>query len=331
MVIRNAVRPEGILISVDGRPLDPSGGQRGAVAVFHDITELRRYETDLAVFAGVVAHDLKAPLAVIRGYCEAAEEALEDDLGHARHALLRIARSVDRMSGMIDTLLAYSTARDAPLRSGPVDLGGLVTEVVQDRVAHLPAGDRPAVTIRALPWVRADPVMLRHVLENLVGNALKYVPPAAAVRLEVSAVFTGSGWVRIEVADRGIGIPDHDKPAVFDRFHRAHAADGYAGTGLGLAICKRIVERHGGEIGVTDNPGGGSVFHFTLPLEANMDPHEDDDEDIRTKLERALAERAAMEDVRLPGMTALPAAEPSAHEPSAARLRSPVPDHRPAD
>ena len=82
MIIRNPRRPDGILISVDGRPLDPSAGQRGAVAVFHDITELRRYENDLAVFAGVVAHDLKAPLAVVRGHCESAV----DDLGEAEDA-----------------------------------------------------------------------------------------------------------------------------------------------------------------------------------------------------------------------------------------------------
>ena len=331
MLVRNPSQPEGILVSVDGRPLDPSAGQRGAVAVFHDITEVRRYETDLAVFAGVVAHDLKTPLTVVRGHCEMAEEMLDEDPGEARRALGRVIRAVDRMGGMIDTLLAYSTARHAPLKSGPVALGPLVAEVVEDRIPHLPPGLRPSVQVTDLPYVRADAAMLRHVLENLIGNALKYVSPGTAARLDITAVPAGIGWARIEVADRGIGIPDRDKPVVFDRFHRAHAADGYVGTGLGLAVCKRIVERHGGEIGVTDNPGGGSVFFFTLALEGPMDPHQDDDEEVRTRLERALAERAAMEDVRLPGMTALPAAEPSAHEPSAARLRSPVPDHRPGE
>jgi hypothetical protein len=129
------------------------------------------------------------------------------------------------------------------------------------------------------------------------------------------------------VADRGIGIPDAEKPAVFERFHRAHAAAGYAGTGLGLAICKRIVERHGGEIGVDDNPGGGTRFHFTLEVsDMKLRSRKNrDGEQTREKLERALAERAAVENVRLPGVGALPAAEPSARGSNAARLRSPVP------
>ncbi|MGX6603845.1 ATP-binding protein [Micromonosporaceae bacterium Da 78-11] len=337
MIVRNAERPEGILVSVDGRPLDPSAGQHGAVAVFHDITDLRRYETDLAVFAGVVAHDLKAPLAVIRGHCEAAGEDLGDvpsgpALDSARSALVRIIHAVDRMAGLIDTLLAYTTARDAPLRLLDVDLGQLVAEVIEDRTAHLRA-DRPDFYVGPLPEVRADPAMLRHVLDNLVGNALKYVRPGKTARVDVTAEELPTGQVQVVFADRGIGIPDGDKPEIFETFHRASTAAGYAGTGLGLAICKRIVERHGGEIGVADNPGGGTRFHFTLPFkEVPMTRHDDptvDEAATRAALDRALAERSAMENSRLPGLAALPAADPSSHEPSAARLRAPVPDHHP--
>ncbi|MFD0525145.1 sensor histidine kinase [Paractinoplanes durhamensis] len=340
ILIRNAARPEGILISVDGRPLDPSAGAAGAVAVFHDITELRRYENDLAVFAGVVAHDLKAPLTVIRGHCETATECLAEEDGDTGHSLTRIMLAVDRMSAMIDTLLAYTTARDAPLACVPVDLDDLVADVVQDRTGHLPSADRPDVIARDLPIVTADPAMLRHVLDNLIGNALKYVRPGAAPRVDVIAGPVGEGWTRITVADRGIGIPDEAKPAVFERFHRAHADAGYAGTGLGLAICKRIVERHGGEIGVTDNPGGGTRFHFTLPLEEyamklrsakNESRSDAADDEARAKLERALAERAAMENTALPGLSALPSAAPSGGDPAGTRLRSPVPRHHPAD
>jgi PAS domain S-box-containing protein len=323
MVVRNAARPEGILISVDGRPLDASAGQRGAVAVFHDITEIRRYETDLAVFAGVVAHDLKAPLTVMRGHCEAAGEALEEG-ADAQPSLQRILRAVERMSAMIDTLLAYTTARDAPLNIEPVDLTALVADVMQDRAGHDPQAE---VFVGDLPGVLADPAMLRHVLDNLIGNALKYVRPGTAARVDVTATPAGPGWTRVEVADRGIGIPDAEKPAVFDRFHRAHAAAGYAGTGLGLAICKRIVERHGGEIGVDDNPGGGTRFHFTLEVSDMKlrSRRTRDGEQAREKLERALADRRAMESVRLPGMGALPAADPPAGKSNAAPLRSPVP------
>jgi signal transduction histidine kinase len=341
MLVRNPGRPDGILVSVDGRPLDPSAGQHGAVAVFHDITELRRYENDLAIFAGVVAHDLKAPLTIIRGHCEMTTDHLVDAGNHpdvvgARETLVRIVRAVDRMAGLIDTLLAYATTRDAPLRFRPIGLAALVAEVVYDRIAHLRPAELPEITVGALPEVLADPDMLRHVLDNLAGNALKYVRPGSTARLDITGE-TAGGWVRIEFADRGIGIPDRDKPDVFESFHRAHASAGYAGTGLGLAICKRIVERHGGEIGVADNPGGGTRFTFTLPTsvrpqavhpeEENRMPDTDAaaEEAARTALERALAERAAIQDAQLPGLLLGPSDEP---ETPLDRPRPAMPEHQ---
>ena len=299
MVIRNKRRPDGILVSVDGRPLDANAaGRHGAVAVFRDITELRRYETDLAVFAGVVAHDLKAPLAVIRGRCEIAADELAaapagPEVSHARAALDRIASNADRMAALIDTLLAYTTSRDAPLKLGTVPLGPLAADVIEHRVEGLRSAGAPPPDcyLGPLPDARADAAMLRHVLDNLIGNALKYVQAGLPARVDVTAQAAAPGWTRIEIADRGIGIPDDDKPNIFESFHRARTAAGYAGTGLGLAICRRIVERHGGTIGVADNPGGGTRFHFTLPLAAAGDRSEID----RTALDRALAARAAVE------------------------------------
>jgi signal transduction histidine kinase len=316
MLIRNAARPDGILVSVDGRPLDPSAGLPGAVAVFHDITELRRYEQDLSVFAGVVAHDLKAPLAIIHGHCETALEDLTDspETADARTALTRIAAGVDRMAGLIDTLLAYTTSRDAPLHIEVVPLGPLVEDVAAGRTGHLRASDplAPDIYVGPLPEVEADPAMLRHVIDNLIGNALKYVPPGRSPRVDVTAEPGAPGWTRVEIADRGIGIPDDDKPNIFESFHRARTAAGYAGTGLGLAICRRIIERHGGAIGVGDNPGGGTRFHFTLPLPVSAPPTEevivsapslppgppgggpDEDAPERAELERTLADQAAL-------------------------------------
>ncbi len=301
ILIRNEQRLDGILVSVDGRPLDPSAGQHGAVAVFHDITELRRYETDLAVFAGVVAHDLKAPLAVIRGHCETAADELTEapespEVFEARTAMDRIANAVDRMAALIDTLLAYTTSRDAPLKLEAVALAPLVADVIGNRTEALrPGSARPDFYLGRLPEVKADPAMLRHVLDNLIGNALKYVPRGETPRVDVTAVAAAPGWTRIEVADRGIGIPEADKPDIFETFHRAAAAAGYAGSGLGLAICRRIVERHGGSIGVSDNPGGGTRFHFTLPLAG-------------AGLHKALAERTAVRDTALRNATITPAA-----------------------
>ncbi|MGI5244902.1 ATP-binding protein [Dactylosporangium sp. CA-139066] len=262
MVIRNPERPEGVFLSVSGRPLD-AGGRRGAIAVFHDITEARAREADLTAFAGIVAHDLKNPLTVIGAHAEMARDALPDRPEHAAESLDRVGAGVVRMQRLIDDLLAYVTARDAALKTTEVDLAGLVDDVVAERVNHLRVP--PDVYVGTLPRVLADPAMLRHVLDNLVGNALKYVQPGRVPKIDISAQPAGPGWVRVEVADRGIGIPDADKPHVFESFHRAHTGQSYGGTGLGLAICRRIVDRHGGTISVSDNPGGGSRFAFTVP------------------------------------------------------------------
>ena len=282
MVIRNAGKPDGALLSVSGRPLDASG-QRGAIAVFHDITAVREREADLAAFAGIVAHDLKNPLAVIAAHAQLAADSLTDlaadsltdlvraeqseSVRYAKESLERINGGVVRMRRLIDDLLAYTTARDAQLRLHHVDLYALVSEVVDEAINHLSDGEHPPdVYVGRLPYVQADPGMLRHVLDNLIGNALKYVAPGRAAKIDISAAPAQAGWVHVEVADRGIGIPDADKSHVFESFHRAHGSTHYGGTGLGLAICRRIIDRHGGMIGVADNPGGGTRFWFKLAV-----------------------------------------------------------------
>ncbi|MGI5184489.1 ATP-binding protein [Dactylosporangium sp. CA-152071] len=290
MVIRNPTHPDGILVSVSARPLDRSGGgPRGAVAVLHDITALRRYETELAQFAAVVAHDLKSPLTAVHGFAAVAADALSagavrsgPDAAQAaprrpdtaKVAVERVRQGAIRMRSIIDDLLAYTTARDAPLNLTDVDLGAVVASVVADRTALAPPMQlakastvalppTPRIHIGDLPHIKADPGLLRLVVDNLIGNAIKYTPAGQTPHIEVTAV-SDPDCIVLVVADRGIGIPDGDKARVFESFYRARPAD-YGGTGLGLAICRRIVERHGGSIAVEDNPGGGTRFCVSLP------------------------------------------------------------------
>jgi signal transduction histidine kinase len=108
---------------------------------------------------------------------------------------------------------------------------------------------------------------VRQVLDNLIGNAVKYVAPGTPPEVHVESAPVGAGWLRVAVRDNGIGIDPAHRERVFESFQRA-TTDGYVGTGLGLAICKRIVERHGGHIDVEANPDGGSIFSFTLPTTA---------------------------------------------------------------
>ncbi|MDQ1657955.1 MAG: hypothetical protein QOD41_3038 [Cryptosporangiaceae bacterium] len=298
MVVRNAGQPEGIAITVSGRPLN-APGQTGAVAVFHDVTARKRAdralaeamaglhaelirreatEAELRAFAGVVAHDLKSPLTSVAGYAELLRDSLAGEPGDPptrdQSAAGRILQGAHRMQHLIDDLLSYATARDGACQPEAVDLQALAADVVAERTEHLrsggtsPAGSPPLfpdVYTGPLPLVWADRAMLRQLLDNLLGNALKYTIPGQPARIDISAhTRPGDDQVRIEIADRGIGIPDGEHERIFTPFYRVQTGRDYTGTGLGLAICRRIADRHGGSLGVSDNPGGGSRFWFTL-------------------------------------------------------------------
>ncbi|GIE49159.1 hypothetical protein Ani05nite_26930 [Amorphoplanes nipponensis] len=229
--------------------------------------QLRRREEELVGFAGVVAHDLRSPLARITGYADflRAEAAPRLEPEH-REFLERLHGGAQRMQSLIDDLLTYATADNRTLVRTRVDLNALAAEVIRDRVTG-PGEREPAIVMWPLPVVDGDPVLLRQVFDNLVGNALKYTATGQNPRLEISGARRGDGW-RIELADRGIGIPAAQRATVFTPFIRADGSQNYVGTGLGLAIVHRIIERHGGEVGVEANPGGGSRFWFTLPAVA---------------------------------------------------------------
>ncbi|GAA2672880.1 ATP-binding protein [Actinoplanes palleronii] len=280
----SVVLPDGSskALLLHARPLtDPAGNLIGAVAASYNVTALREREADLQAFAGVAAHDLKAPLAAVAGYAEILEDELLDADPTVRGMLGRITGGVDRMRRLIDDLLAYATARDAALDLRPVDLGDVVAQVIAERTAHLRRTTRdglpvlfPDIYTGPLPTVYADPAMIRQLLDNLIGNALKYTLPCQPARIDISAHHRpGDTEHRIVIADRGIGIPDPEKPHVFTSFRRAGNHGDRPGTGLGLAICHRIVDRHHGTITAGDNPGGGTRIHITLPAATSTDHH----------------------------------------------------------
>ncbi|MEU7905037.1 ATP-binding protein [Actinoplanes sp. NPDC049118] len=256
---------------VTATPLRDDNGAHGAVVLYHDVTAERRQRDQLADFAGVVAHDLQSPLTVVEGWTEVATEALDAAPAHpaidrSRDGLTRVTHAATRMRGLINDLLAYTSTRDADLAPARVDLTELVRDITAARTdAAVTAGQPvPQVVVDALDPVHADAGAVRQLLDNLIGNAIKYTAPGVTPRITVTSTHR-DGTVRIAVADNGIGIPAGQHEAIFDNFHRAHPTKGYAGTGLGLAICHRIVARHGGTITAGDNPGGGSRFAFTLP------------------------------------------------------------------
>lgn len=227
--------------------------------------QLRQREIELVGFAGIVAHDLRSPLARITGYADFLREeaAARLDPVH-RDFLERLYGGAQRMQTLIDDLLDYATAENRTLNTTTVDLKVLADDIAQERLsgAH-PEGT--LIVVDPLPAVPGDATLLRQVLDNLIGNAIKYTADGHQPYVRISSRPEGDA-VRIDVADRGIGIPEDQRDAVFTAFARATGSEGYPGTGLGLAIVHRIIERHGGAAGVTDNPGGGSRIWFTLPL-----------------------------------------------------------------
>ncbi|MBG0817855.1 ATP-binding protein [Planomonospora sp. ID82291] len=194
----------------------------------------------------------------------AVDEAIAALAREQAQLLDRILSGAAQMTRLIGDLLAYAAARDAALHPCRIDLTALAREVADEHLAAVDlAGTAPRLDVRPLPEVCADPSLVRQLLDNLIGNALKYTPPGRPAQVEVTARPAPDGWACVQVADRGIGIPPGEHHAIFTSFHRA--AQSYSGTGLGLAICKRVAERHGGAITATDNPGGGARFTFTLP------------------------------------------------------------------
>ncbi|AGZ41716.1 histidine kinase [Actinoplanes friuliensis DSM 7358] len=232
--------------------------------------QLRQRESELVGFAGIVAHDLRSPLARITGYADFLREEAAPRLEPLhRDFLERLYGGAQRMQSLIDDLLDYATADNQDLVTAQVDLNRMVAEVVRDRVSGHGA-QQPRIVVWPLPTVDGDATLLRQVVDNLIGNALKYTPEGEDPSIEITSRREEAGGWRVEVADRGIGIPPDQLDTIFDAFIRAGGSEGYHGTGLGLAIVHRIIERHGGLVGVDSNPGGGSRFWFSLPAHARL-------------------------------------------------------------
>jgi signal transduction histidine kinase len=220
----------------------------------------------LEAFARRAAHDLQQPLMVIDGWAGLLNTELAASSGGFGHPapevdmVHRIQTATTQMRGLVSNLLADATARDREVVQHEVDLARLARQVAESR------GATDSVRVGAIPPVVGDEQLLRGVLDNLIGNALKYVVPGESAHIEVTGCQQLDGMVTVSVADRGIGLPAGSHEAVFDEFTRAHG-DAYPGTGLGLSITRRIVERHGGDIVARSRGSGpGTVFEFRLPV-----------------------------------------------------------------
>jgi PAS domain S-box-containing protein len=266
----DVIRPGGsrLTLGVTYTPLyDAEGRLLNIVVSVVDITRFREAEQMKSTFVSVISHELKTPVALIKGYAgtlrrpDAAwdPETLADGLAV-------IEEEADRLNALIDNLLDASRIQAGvfKLDLSEVDLTRLALKVVDgfrlQTTSHQFELDFPT----DLPAVLADAARIRQVLDNLVSNAIKYSPQGGSIR--IGAWHDGTS-VTVYVADQGIGIPADDQGRLFDSFYRVDSGlrRQTKGTGLGLYLCKAIVEAHDGRIWVRSEPGQGSTFFFALP------------------------------------------------------------------
>lgn len=219
--------------------------------------DLARSNETLTAFAGQISHDLRNPLAAVQMALQMLADGATDP-DESAFLLDRATGGVRRMNGLIEGLLAYARV-GATVGRVPVDLALLMGDVSQDLAVILRDAE---VEVGALPVVVGDPIQLRAVLQNLVANAAKFTRPGEAARLAVRAERVGECW-RVEVVDHGPGVDPEFRHRAFDPLARAD--ESVEGTGIGLATCRRIIDAHGGTIGLDQAETGGTRAWFELP------------------------------------------------------------------
>lgn len=238
------------------------------------LRRLRESNQELEQFAYVASHDLQEPLRKLTAFSSMLIEECGQAIPDRGHDYLqRIGSAVTRMQTLINDLLALSRVTVRPRAPTRVDLGLIAREVLADlesRVRETGA----QVVVGDLPAIEADPLQMRQLLQNLIGNALKFhrkdCPPQVNISYEPLRGPAGP-MVRIFVRDNGIGFDNQYAERIFGVFQRLHSRDAYEGTGIGLAICRKIAARHGGTIVARSTPGEGSTFIVELPVSAPPD------------------------------------------------------------
>jgi light-regulated signal transduction histidine kinase (bacteriophytochrome) len=225
--------------------------------------ELRRSNEELQQFAYIASHDLQEPVRMVSNFTELLGRRYGDRLDDDGREFIRFAiDGARRMQRLIQDLLKYSRVgthgqEPAPV-SAEVVLGGVLANL---RMAIDESG--AVIHHDPLPEVMADESQIAQLLQNLIANAIKFHGPSTP-QIHIAAELQGNHW-QFVVGDNGIGIDPDQHERVFQIFQRLHSRDEYPGSGIGLAVCKRIVQRHGGQIWLESQPGAGSTFFFTLP------------------------------------------------------------------
>lgn len=237
------------------------------------VQELERSNEELAQFAHVVSHDLQAPMRMVKCFSELLALRYRGRLDTTADQFIgAIQDGASTMEALIRTLLNYATVGQEPITRERVGLATVIDKVVitlKPTIEEL----RAKVSHGDLPTVYGDCVLLQQLIQNLVGNALKYFNPSVTPQVRISAELAKTEWI-ISVKDNGPGIALEHRERIFLPLKRLHGTE-IPGTGMGLAVCRKIVEHHGGKIWVESEVGKGATFYFTLPT---LDPKQEENQ-----------------------------------------------------
>ena len=235
---------------------------------------LEQSNRDLDAFAAVTAHDLSAPVRRIGSFLQLLVEDVGPLSSKGEDYVARIRYQVEHLSALLRDTLAYAQVVGPSALCQPVELNALVKEARTSLAADLMAADA-VVRVHELPRADVEPTLITQVFVDLFENAVKYRRLDRAPRIEVRAEAVETEderrWWRVSVLDNGIGIALERAEEVFAMFSRLEVSDARPGTGIGLAFVKRIIERHGGDIGVAAGIDGGAAIWFTLPAAQPVD------------------------------------------------------------
>ncbi len=234
------------------------------------MVQLERSNGELERFASVASHDLQEPLRKIQAFGDRLRDKFKAELGDVgRDYLERIRGAAGRMQDLINDLLMYSRLSAREQSYARVDLTKVARSVLSDLEVRIEETGG-TVNLGALPAIDADPVHMRQLLQNMIGNALKFTRPGVAPVVDISAEVVpqpeGDAVLRLVIADNGIGIEPRYHDRIFGIFERLHGRGKYEGTGVGLAVCHKIAQQHRGSIQVTSAVDQGTTFTISLPM-----------------------------------------------------------------
>jgi light-regulated signal transduction histidine kinase (bacteriophytochrome) len=246
--------------------------------IIRDITERKRAENEqerlierlnksneeLGRFAYVASHDLKEPLRMVTNFTALLEKKYNNSLDEKAHEYIAFAREGgERMQLLVDNLLEYARAGAEDERIERVNCEQVLQIVKENLVLQITESNAEIIA-GPLPIIRANAVRMTMVLQNLIGNAIKYQSKDSAPKIEIKAIEEWDSWL-FSIQDNGIGIKEEYLQKIFEPFKRLHTKETYRGTGIGLAITLKIVENWGGKIWAESQLGKGTIFKFRIP------------------------------------------------------------------